>query len=68
MKNHNKLLIILLAIICISFSALAATDTDVIVNEVQNLLDNESEYKRMSEAINPYGDGLACGRIIDFLR
>lgn len=47
---------------------LVGTDTDVIVKEVQNLLDNESEYKKMSEAINPYGDGLASQRIVDAIR
>lgn len=47
---------------------LVGTDTDVIVKEVQNLLDNESEYKKMSEAINPYGDGLASQRIVEILK
>lgn len=47
---------------------LVGTDTDVIVKEVQNLLDNGSEYKRMSESINPYGDGLASRRIVDAIR
>ena len=47
---------------------LVGTDKDVIVKEVQNLLNNPDEYKKMSEAINPYGDGLACKRIVDILR
>lgn len=47
---------------------LVGTDTDVIVKEVQNLLDNESEYKKMSEAINPYGDGLASQRIVEAIK
>ena len=47
---------------------LVGTDTDVIVKEVQNLLDNESEYKKMSESINPYGDGLASQRIVDAIK
>lgn len=34
---------------------------------VSQLLDDAVLYKKMSEAINPYGDGLACGRIVDFL-
>ena len=46
---------------------LVGTDKDKIVAEVQTLLDNETEYKKMSEAINPYGDGLACKRIADIL-
>lgn len=46
---------------------LVGTDKDVIVNEVQKLLDDPNEYKRMSEAINPYGDGHACKRIVEIL-
>lgn len=46
---------------------LAGTDRDKIVAEVQNLLDNETEYKKMSEASNPYGDGLASKRITDII-
>ena len=46
---------------------LVGTDKDNIVKEVQNLLDNDEEYKKMSEAINPYGDGLASCRIADIL-
>ena len=29
------------------------------------LLDDEAAYERMSKAVNPYGDGLACGRIVE---
>ena len=47
---------------------LVGTDTDFIVKEVQNLLDNEVEYKKMSESINPYGDGLASQRIVDAIK
>ena len=47
---------------------LAGTDKDTIVREVQNLLDNETEYKKMSEAINPYGDGLASKRIVKIIK
>ena len=47
---------------------LVGTDTDKIVNETQKLLDSEEEYKKMSEAINPYGDGKACGRIVEVLK
>lgn len=43
---------------------LVGTNYDKIVNEVSALLDNESYYNTMSKAVNPYGDGLACGRII----
>lgn len=46
---------------------LVGTDRDKIVAEVQNLLDNETEYKKMSEASNPYGDGLASKRITDII-
>ena len=47
---------------------LVGTDYDMIVNEVSNLLDNEDVYMNMSQAINPYGDGKACARIVDALR
>lgn len=47
---------------------LVGTDYDKIFNEVSILLENESAYKKMSMAVNPYGDGLACGRIVTFLK
>ena len=43
---------------------LVGTDYDKIVNEVSALLDGMDYYDRMSKAVNPYGDGLACERII----
>ena len=43
------------------------TDYNKIVDEVSILLDNAEIYKKMSMAVNPYGDGLACGRIVNFL-
>lgn len=46
---------------------LVGTDPEKIVSEVQKLLNDPEEYKKMSEAINPYGDGLACKRIADIL-
>jgi len=42
---------------------LVGTDTDLIVKEVANLLDDLEAYEGMSRAHNPYGDGLASGRI-----
>lgn len=47
---------------------LVGTDYLKIVNEMSLLLDNESEYRKMSLAINPYGDGKACKRIISFFK
>ena len=47
---------------------LVGTDYDKIVGEVSELLDNASAYEKMSHAVNPYGDGLACGRIVDILK
>lgn len=47
---------------------LVGTDYDKIVSEVSELLDNECYYNEMSLAVNPYGDGLACERIIDFMK
>ena len=43
---------------------LVGTDYGKIVGEVSTLLDDEEAYERMSSAVNPYGDGKACGRII----
>ncbi len=47
---------------------LVGTDYDKIILEVSALLDNQVYYNKMSKAVNPYGDGLACKRIIDFLK
>lgn len=46
---------------------LVGTDYDKIVNEVSSLLDDSDHYDAMSKAVNPYGDGLACNRIINVL-
>ena len=43
---------------------LVGTDYDRITGEVSRLLDDEAYYESMSRAVNPYGDGLACGRIV----
>lgn len=43
---------------------LVGTDTNKIVNAVSELLENEESYMKMSVAHNPYGDGNACGKII----
>lgn len=47
---------------------LVGTDYDKIVNEVSTLLDNAAAYEAMSKAVNPYGDGKACERIVNVLR
>lgn len=47
---------------------LVGTDYNKIVAEVSALLDDQAHYDAMSKAVNPYGDGLACGRIVDTLR
>ena len=47
---------------------LVGTDYDKIVSEVSQLLEDQAYYDKMSKAVNPYGDGLACGRIVDALR
>ena len=48
--------------------ALVGTDRQCIVNKVSSLLDDESIYRAMSKARNPYGDGKACSRIVDLFR
>ena len=47
---------------------LVGSDYDKIVSEVSILLDNPTEYEKMSKAVNPYGDGHACERIVNFLK
>lgn len=46
---------------------LVGTNHDLIVNEVSTLLDDPVAYEKMSKAVNPYGDGQACGRIVEAL-
>ena len=46
---------------------LVGTDYGKIIREVSTLLDNRDAYERMSKAVNPYGDGHACERIIKYL-
>ena len=47
---------------------LVGTDKQKIVDEVSRLLDDDDWYHQMSHAVNPYGDGHACQRILDVLR
>ena len=47
---------------------LVGTNHDLIVSEVSTLLDDLAAYDKMSHAVNPYGDGKACGRIVEALR
>ena len=46
---------------------LVGTDHDLIVNEVSRLLEDQAYYDKMSHAVNPYGDGKACNRIVKAL-
>ena len=47
---------------------LVGTNHDHIVKEVSILLENPDAYEKMSKAVNPYGDGKACDRIVSFFR
>ena len=47
---------------------LVGTDYGKIVSEVSRLLDDAAYYDSMSKAVNPYGDGKACERIVDFIK
>jgi len=47
---------------------LVGTDYNKIINEVSTLLDDREAYEKMSKAVNPYGDGLACNRIVSKLK
>jgi len=44
---------------------LVGTNYERIILEVKQLLDDKTYYNKMSKAVNPYGDGFACGRIIE---
>ena len=46
---------------------LVGTDTQLIIKEAQELIDDETAYSTMSKVSNPYGDGHACEKIVDFL-
>ncbi|MGI6382028.1 MAG: non-hydrolyzing UDP-N-acetylglucosamine 2-epimerase [Tissierellaceae bacterium] len=46
---------------------LVGTNEEVIYNTFKQLLEHNNEYKKMSKANNPYGDGLASKRIVDIL-
>lgn len=45
---------------------LVGVDYELIIKEAQELLDNSEAYSTMSKAHNPYGDGNACQRIVEF--
>ena len=47
---------------------LVGTDHDLIVEQVSKLLDDQAYYDKMSHAVNPYGDGKACSRIVKALK
>ena len=47
---------------------LVGTDHDLIVAEVSRLLEDKAYYESMSKAVNPYGDGKACMRIVEALK
>ena len=47
---------------------LVGTHTQRIISETNNLLDNKQAYEIMTKAHNPYGDGKACARIINFMK
>ncbi len=46
---------------------LVGTDYDRIIHELSSLLDDSEHYSKMSRAVNPYGDGKACCRIVEAL-
>ena len=47
---------------------LVGTDKDLIVNESLDLLSNSERFEKMSKLHNPYGDGKACKRIVNFIK
>jgi UDP-N-acetylglucosamine 2-epimerase (non-hydrolysing) len=47
---------------------LVGVDEEKIFATAQRLLDDQAAYDRMAKAVNPYGDGRACGRIVEAIR
>ncbi len=47
---------------------LVGTNYNKIVSTVSSLLDNQQKYEEMAKATNPYGDGKACKRIVEYLK
>jgi UDP-N-acetylglucosamine 2-epimerase (non-hydrolysing) len=47
---------------------LVGTNTQKIIEEAQKLISNKIEYNKMSKSHNPYGDGKACEKIVEFLK
>ena len=47
---------------------LVGTCHDLIIKEVSTLLEDQEAYEKMSKAVNPYGDGKACSRIVNVLK
>ncbi|MFA7468577.1 MAG: UDP-N-acetylglucosamine 2-epimerase (non-hydrolyzing) [Desulfotomaculaceae bacterium] len=47
---------------------LVGTDYTAVRTETERLLNDEAYYRAMAEAVNPYGDGMACGRIVQAVR
>ncbi len=47
---------------------LVGTNYNAIFDNVSELLESPEAYEKMSKAVNPYGDGLACGRIVNALK
>ena len=47
---------------------LVGTNSGMIIKEAQMLLDDDVEYEKMSKAHNPYGDGKACEKIVEFIK
>jgi UDP-N-acetylglucosamine 2-epimerase (non-hydrolysing) len=46
---------------------LVGTDKDKIINSLSLLLTDQSAYEKMAKAVSPYGDGTACGRIVEII-
>jgi len=47
---------------------LVGTNTELIIKEAQKLIDDTHAYSKMSQASNPYGDGKACEKIVEFIK
>lgn len=54
--------------VCAGTVKLVGTNQETIVAETSRLLDDHAEYRRMSQAYNPYGDGQAAQRIVEILQ
>jgi UDP-N-acetylglucosamine 2-epimerase (non-hydrolysing) len=56
-----------LLISCKTRVEMVGTGYEAVLTATNRLLDDQAFYRKMAEAVNPYGDGKACRRIVSFI-